>query len=66
MKLPFILSSLPIFFDGFRGVHVLVIHPLVIAIRVPLPLDQVLAFLFSSIVAFLQDHLDFVFLLSLN
>ena len=47
----FILLSLLIFFNGLRGMHIGVIHPLVIAIRVPLPLDQVLTLLLSSIVA---------------
>ena len=65
-KPPFIFPSLLILFDGFQGVHVLVIHPFIITIQIPLPLDQVLTLLLSSIVAFVQDRLDFVLLLSLN
>ena len=52
MEPAFILSSLLIILDGFWGIHVLVIDPLIIAIRVALPLDQVLALLHSSIVAY--------------
>ena len=48
---PFIFSSLLIFMDSLRSVHVHVIHPLVIAVRVSLPPDQVLTLPFSSIVA---------------
>ena len=65
-KPAFILLSLLIFLDGLWSVHVRVIHPLIIAIRIPLPLDQILALLLSSIVALAQDRFDFVLLLSLN
>ena len=46
----FIFLSLLIFLDSLRSVHVRVIHPLVIAVRVSLPPDQVLALPSSSIV----------------
>ena len=50
-KPAFILSSFLILPDSLRGVHVCMITPFVIAIRIPLPLDQVLALPLSSIVA---------------
>ena len=50
-KPAFILLSLLILLDSLRSVHVPMIHPLVIAIGVPLPFDQVLMLLLPSIVA---------------
>ena len=64
--LVFILSSPLIFLEGFWSMHVRVIHPFVSTIRIPLPLDQVLASLPPSIVAFVQNCLDLVLFLPLN
>ena len=60
---PFIPEPLLILPDGFVSRHVLLIYPFVIAIGVPLPLDQVLSGLLPPIVAYIQNLLDFVFFL---
>ena len=51
MEPPFIPSSSFIFIDSFWSIDVIMIDPFIVAIGVPLPLDQVLACLLSSIVA---------------
>ena len=59
----YVLLLFPILADGFVCRHVLLTHPFIVAVRVPLPLDQVLPGLPSPIVACVQNLLDFVFLL---
>ena len=60
---PFIPESFLILLDSFVRRHVLLTHPFVIAIRIPLPLDHVLLGFLSPVVAYIQNLLDFVFFL---
>ena len=60
---PFIPEPFLILLDSFVCRHVLLTHPFVIAIRVPLPLDQVLSGFLPPVVAYIQNLFDFVFFL---
>ena len=60
---PFIPEPFLILPDSFIRRHVLLTYPFVIAIRVSLPLDQVLSGFLPPVVAYIQNFLDFVFLL---
>ena len=60
---PFIPETFLVLPDSFVRRHVLLIHPFIVAIWVPLPLDQVLSGFLSPVVAYIQNLFDFVFFL---
>ena len=60
---PFIPELFLILPDGFVSRHVLLTHPFVIAIWVPLPLDQVLLGFLPPVVVYIQNFFDLVFFL---
>ena len=60
---PFIPEPFLILPDSFVRRHVLLTHPFVIAIRVPLPPDQVLSGFLPPVVAYIQNLFDFIFFL---
>ena len=58
---PFLVSAYLL-----RRVDILSIDPLVVRVRVPLPLYQILQLATSSLPAFVQDLLNFVFLCAIH
>ena len=60
---PFIPKPFLVLLDGLVREHVLLTHPFVVTIRIPLPLDQVLSGFLSPVEAYIQNLLDLVFFL---